>query len=92
MVSLSGLNKAFAVEMEDTSIQPMHQGNLDLQRQFLQRKVIYGGNIASPTDDLMSPTTAKLQAHKQKYYGKAKPQSLQNMFSQVQSGLKKHPI
>ncbi|EMR08605.1 hypothetical protein PNEG_03081 [Pneumocystis murina B123] len=70
MVSLSNLNKAFSVEIEDTPIQPMHQGNLDLQRQLLKRKVIYGGNIASPTDDLMSPTTAKLQAHKQKYYGK----------------------
>ncbi|KTW26806.1 uncharacterized protein T551_03268 [Pneumocystis jirovecii RU7] len=80
------------MEIEDTSIQPMHQGNLELQRQLLQRKIIYGGNIASPTDDLMSPTTAKLQAHKRKYYNKAKPQSLQNMFTQVQSNLNKPSI
>ncbi|KAG4306438.1 hypothetical protein PORY_000426 [Pneumocystis oryctolagi] len=69
----------FNIEMEDTSIQPMHQGNLELQRQ---------GNIASPTDDLMSPTTAKLQAHKRK----AKPQSLQSVFTQIQSDLNESTI
>ncbi|KAG5518958.1 hypothetical protein PMAC_002489 [Pneumocystis sp. 'macacae'] len=84
--------ETFNMEIEDTSIQPMHQGNLELQRRLLQKKIIYGGNIASPTDDLMSPTTAKLQAHKRKYYNKAKPQSLQNMFTQAQSDLKEQSI
>ncbi|KAG4302748.1 hypothetical protein PCK1_001103 [Pneumocystis canis] len=92
MMSLSNLNQTFNMEIEESPIQPMHQGNLELQRQFLQRKIVYGGNIASPTDDLMSPTTAKLHAHKRKYYNKAKPQSLQSVFTQIQSNFNESSI
>ncbi|KAG5439347.1 hypothetical protein PCK2_000845 [Pneumocystis canis] len=92
MMSLSNVNQTFNIEIEDPAIQPMHQGNLELQRQFLQKRVAYGGNIASPTDDLMSPTTAKLQAHKRKYYNKAKPQSLQSVFTQIQSNFEESSI
>jgi hypothetical protein len=63
-------------------VQPMHQGNI---RKAWQKKILQeyypeifmlmtrgkGGNYASPTDNLMSPCTKKLQAHKKRHYNKS---------------------
>ncbi len=57
-----------------SEVQPLHQGhlsNLELQRQILAKKIAENdGKFASPTDDLMSPCTAKLQANKKRQYMK----------------------
>lgn len=52
------------------TFEPMHK-NLaasNLQRQMFQKN--FGGPIASPTDNLMSPCSQKLSAHKNKFYNK----------------------
>ncbi|CCG82377.1 Predicted protein [Taphrina deformans PYCC 5710] len=73
-----------------SDVQPLHQdkkpqqSNLEYQRQLLAKKIAESdGKFASPTDSMMSPCTAKLQANKKRHYTKAKPLSLQNRFSQV---------
>ncbi|EEB06297.1 Spo12 family protein [Schizosaccharomyces japonicus yFS275] len=65
-------------EQIEVPIQPLHQGNLNnLHKQVFQARNVpkAGPSFASPTDNLMSPCTAKLQAHKKKYYTKGKPVS-----------------
>lgn len=41
-------------------------GNL-MQRKLLHKKLFQQKSFASPTDNLMSPCSAKLRAHKNKY-------------------------
>ncbi|WBW71759.1 Spo12 family nuclear protein [Schizosaccharomyces osmophilus] len=53
-------------ELPEISVLPLHQG----KPRFLPEK---NKAVSSPTDSLMSPCTAKLQAHRQKYYKKSKP-------------------
>ncbi len=65
-------------------VEAMHQGaasgDVD-QRQLLQKKLSGAANggggttFASPTDTLMSPCTAKLNAQKRKHFNKHKPVS-----------------
>ncbi|KAK9381841.1 uncharacterized protein V2V93DRAFT_368016 [Kockiozyma suomiensis] len=57
---------------------PLHVSEgQNVQRQILHNKFLEARtNFASPTDNLMSPCTAKLQAHKKKHYTKTKPQLL----------------
>lgn len=73
----------------ETTIQPLHQESATLRQQVLQKHELpkHALNVASPTDSLMSPCTAKLQAHKKKYYMKRKPpvMSLQNTLQSVQT-------
>ncbi|BFZ59352.1 hypothetical protein YB2330_000360 [Saitoella coloradoensis] len=59
--------------------------HLDLQRQLLAKKLQQnaGSSFASPTDNLMSPCTAKLQAHKKKHFAKGKPVSLAGAFAKA---------
>ncbi|KAK9449811.1 uncharacterized protein V1518DRAFT_414723 [Limtongia smithiae] len=52
-------------------------GQQSMQRQILQHKLLEARtSFASPTDNLMSPCTAKLQAAKNRHYIKSKPQLL----------------
>ncbi|KAK9462810.1 uncharacterized protein V1516DRAFT_689689 [Lipomyces oligophaga] len=66
------------------SVRPLHTSGDSanvMQRQILHNRFLEARtNFASPTDNLMSPCTAKLQAHKMKHYTKSKPQLLR--FSQ----------
>ncbi|ORY87846.1 hypothetical protein BCR37DRAFT_375751 [Protomyces lactucae-debilis] len=59
------------------------KSNLEHQRDLLRQKLAAGESqtTASPTDMLMSPCTAKLQANKNVHYKRAKPLSLQSRFS-----------
>jgi hypothetical protein len=52
------------------SSQPAPKSNLDHQRELLRQKLAAGDvkTTASPTDMLMSPCTAKLQANKNVHY------------------------
>lgn len=90
-----------SIDTNVAEVQPLHQekrpqmSNLEHQRQLLAMKIAENdGKFASPTDSMMSPCTAKLQANKKRHYNKyadfehstnirAKPQSLQSRFSQV---------
>ncbi|KAL7273777.1 hypothetical protein RUND412_003354 [Rhizina undulata] len=73
----------------EPKIQPLHQGaiasnTLEMQRQLLQKKLAEKpSGLTSPTDDMMTPCSKKLQAHKIKAYKKAKPQLLSKAFSKV---------
>ena len=67
---------------ESVPVQPMHQGNIrkPWAKKILQEyslSTVDGltsrGNYASPTDNLMSPCTKKLQAHKKRHYNKYIP-------------------
>jgi len=55
----------------------MHQGNI---RKPWAKKILQQGNYASPTDNILSPCTKKLQAHKKRHYNKSKPQLLARAF------------
>jgi hypothetical protein len=88
---------------DSVPVQPMHQGNIrkPWQKKILQEYVCpkmcadrKRGNYASPTDNLMSPCTKKLQAHKKRHYNKSvsrsevaddrsKPQLLARAFTSV---------
>ncbi|EPX71529.1 Spo12 family protein [Schizosaccharomyces octosporus yFS286] len=60
----------------EISVQPLHQGNKSLHKQLLEPRFLREKNkatVSSPTDSLMSPCTAKLQAHKQKYHTRNMP-------------------
>ncbi|KAK9477528.1 hypothetical protein V1514DRAFT_333552 [Lipomyces japonicus] len=59
-------------------IQPLHSSSAsNVQRQLLHQKLFEARtSFASPTDNLMSPCTAKLQAHKTRHHSKGKPQRL----------------
>ncbi|KAK9384709.1 hypothetical protein V1515DRAFT_561532 [Lipomyces mesembrius] len=59
-------------------VQPLHTSeSQNLQRHVLHQKIFEARtSFASPTDNLMSPCTAKLQAHKNRHYVKSKPQLL----------------
>ncbi|KAK9456353.1 hypothetical protein V1511DRAFT_510165 [Dipodascopsis uninucleata] len=58
-------------------VQPLHQEAGNIQRPIMHRQLLETRtNFASPTDNLMSPCTAKLQAHKKKHFAKSKPQLL----------------
>lgn len=53
--------------------------SMDYHRQVLQNKMEQekdGQKYVSPSDNIMSPATAKLNAFKNKQVGKAKPRSL----------------
>ncbi|KAK7207515.1 hypothetical protein BZA70DRAFT_271509 [Myxozyma melibiosi] len=72
------LASASAVAPAAPDMQPLQatEGQ-NVQRQILHNKFLEARtNFASPTDNLMSPCTAKLQAHKKKHYTKTKPQLL----------------
>lgn len=66
-----------SLDQNISDVQPLHQdkkpqlSNLEHQRQLLARKLAEKETkIASPTDSMMSPCTAKLQANKQRHYNK----------------------
>lgn len=65
-----------SIDSNVSDLQPLHQdkkpqSNLDFQRQLLAKKMAgRDGKIASPTDSMMSPCTAKLQANKKRHYTK----------------------
>ncbi|KAI9843473.1 MAG: hypothetical protein M1837_006319 [Sclerophora amabilis] len=53
--------------------------SMDYHRQVLQSKINEDSSkpqYISPSDNIMSPCTAKLSAHRNKHFMKAKPQSL----------------
>ncbi|WWC59990.1 uncharacterized protein I303_102553 [Kwoniella dejecticola CBS 10117] len=58
---------------------------------FLQKKGLLGGSrggpasIVSPTDNVLSPCSAKLSGAKQKHFGKGKPVLLASQLSQLAS-------
>ncbi|EPY53255.1 Spo12 family protein [Schizosaccharomyces cryophilus OY26] len=62
-------------EAPEIMVQPLHQGSKSLRKQILEPRFSREKSkaVTSPTDNLMSPCTAKLQAHKKKYYTKGKP-------------------
>jgi Spo12 family len=65
---------------EDVAVQPLHQGNIrkPWHKKILQEYVsleaksliFHRGNYSSPTDNMLSPCTKKLQAHKKRHYNK----------------------
>lgn len=65
-----------SLDQNVSDVQPLHQdkkpqSNLEHQRQLLAKKIAESdGKFASPTDSMMSPCTAKLQANKQRHYTK----------------------
>lgn len=65
------------MDSNTNDVQPLHQdkkpqqSNLEYQRQLLAKKIAESdGKFASPTDSMMSPCTAKLQANKKRHYTK----------------------
>ncbi|KAK6353512.1 hypothetical protein TWF696_005475 [Orbilia brochopaga] len=78
------------------SIEPLHQlqgtpaESLEEQRKLLQQKLAEQAanaeKFSSPTDNMMSPCSQKLAAHKKKQYGKSKPTLLKSAFAQVAAG------
>ncbi|KAK9465991.1 hypothetical protein V1512DRAFT_264462 [Lipomyces arxii] len=66
------------VPLTNSQQQPPHQfDGSSIQKHLLHQKFFEARtSFASPTDNLMSPCTAKLQAHKKKHYVKSKPQLL----------------
>ncbi|KAF3923717.1 hypothetical protein ABW20_dc0105040 [Dactylellina cionopaga] len=75
------------------AVEPLHQlqgtpaDNLEAQRMLLQKKLTeHAANaekFSSPTDNMMSPCSQKLVAHKKKQYGKSKPTLLKSAFASV---------
>ncbi|KAK9375276.1 uncharacterized protein V1513DRAFT_443332 [Lipomyces chichibuensis] len=65
-------------QQHHAEVQPLHTSeSQNLQRHVLHQKIFQARtSFASPTDNLMSPCTAKLQAHKKRHYVKSKPQLL----------------
>ncbi|KAK9234485.1 hypothetical protein V1525DRAFT_391397 [Lipomyces kononenkoae] len=65
-------------QQHHSEVQPLHASvSHNLQRHRLHQKIVEARtSFASPTDNLMSPCTAKLQAHKKSHYVKSKPQLL----------------
>ncbi|KAK9247136.1 Spo12 family protein [Lipomyces tetrasporus] len=65
-------------QQQPVDVQPLHASDShNLQRHLLHQKVFEARtSFASPTDNLLSPCTAKLQAHKKRHYVKSKPQLL----------------
>lgn len=66
-----------SIDHNISEVQPLHQNkkvslsNLEYQRQLLAKKLAESeGKFASPTDNMMSPCTAKLQANKKRHYNK----------------------
>lgn len=65
-----------SIDQNVAEVQPLHQdkkpqSNLEHQRQLLAKKIAEtDGKFASPTDSMMSPCTAKLQANKKRHYNK----------------------
>jgi|SRR5277367_404671 hypothetical protein len=68
---------------DGVAVQPLHQGKIrkpwakKILQQYSSQFQRYGplltsyrGNYASPTDNIMSPCTKKLQAHKKRHYNK----------------------
>ncbi|KAL0637217.1 hypothetical protein Q9L58_003867 [Maublancomyces gigas] len=74
------------------NVQPMHQGNsvssLEMQRQLLQQKLAEKGNntFTSPTDQMMTPCSKKLQNVKLKGFGKQPPKLLAKAFARSNTG------
>lgn len=64
------------IDCNAADVQPLHQdkkplSNLDYQRQLLAKKIAeQDPKFASPTDSMMSPCTAKLQANKNRHCSK----------------------
>ncbi|KAI5790187.1 hypothetical protein EDC01DRAFT_630886 [Geopyxis carbonaria] len=72
----------------EPSVTELHQGGLtplEIQRQLLQQKLAEKSDdrFTSPTDQMMTPCSKKLQDHKKKAFGKTKPMSLAGRFSKV---------
>lgn len=88
---------------DSQNIQPMHQSS-QLPRNPLHRQLFgkAGGmgsssngqaqTFASPTDSIMSPCTAKLQAHKNKHLTRTKPQMLFRQASQTEQSDEKSAL
>ncbi|KAF3916921.1 hypothetical protein ABW21_db0205450 [Orbilia brochopaga] len=78
------------------AIEPLHQlqgtpaDSLEEQRKLLQQKLAEQAanaeKFSSPTDNMMSPCSQKLAAHKKKQYGKSKPTLLKSAFAQAAAG------
>ncbi|RSH94401.1 hypothetical protein EHS25_004204 [Saitozyma podzolica] len=80
------------------SAQPLQNANTNAQAQgekplpaFLQKKGLLGGagrgmgSIVSPTDNVLSPCSAKLSGAKQRHFQKAKAVGLTSQLSQLAS-------
>uniref|UniRef100_A0A060TCQ3 ARAD1D40480p n=1 Tax=Blastobotrys adeninivorans TaxID=409370 RepID=A0A060TCQ3_BLAAD len=67
-------------------VQPLHQQpsqqGPSLSRQLLRNKAFMGQNFASPTDSIMSPCSAKLQAQKSKHLQRKPMRSFQEALRQ----------
>ncbi|KAK9367514.1 hypothetical protein V1509DRAFT_626181 [Lipomyces kononenkoae] len=74
----SALQQQQQQQQHHGEVQPLHaSGSHNFQRHRLHQKIVEArSSFASPTDNLMSPCTAKLQAHKKNHYVKSKPQLL----------------
>ncbi|KAH8898501.1 hypothetical protein GQ53DRAFT_742516 [Thozetella sp. PMI_491] len=78
-LSIKDVNAPMAVPIsQDTEAKP-NVKSMEYHRQVLQSKIAEQGankQYISPSDNIMSPCTAKLNAFRSKQVGKVKPKSL----------------
>ncbi|WWC87518.1 uncharacterized protein L201_002408 [Kwoniella dendrophila CBS 6074] len=78
--------------LQQSKVQPTAPTGQPQPPSFLQKKGLLGGagrggpaSIVSPTDNVLSPCSAKLSGAKQKHFGKGKPVLLASQLSQLAS-------